>query len=208
MPWFCAQIGAREHYAVPRALHESGRLTVLYTDFWAGPLWRRMGKSKLGALRSLATRYHAGLGEKSEIKKAESRKQKTENRNEFQLSDVSVSAFSSKPAEIVSWNGRALWWELLRKAESRKQKAESGRGNAETLKTETLKEEATKAEGEKQKTEDGGSKMKGGAADNEFQLSAFPATPHPGPLPDRGGEGEEKQTKQGGKQKVENRNKF
>lgn len=30
----CAQIGAREHYAVPRALHRAGRLDTLVTDIW------------------------------------------------------------------------------------------------------------------------------------------------------------------------------
>ncbi len=158
MPWFCAQIGAREHYAVPRVLHQSGRLTALYTDFWAGPGWRRMGKSKLadgrwkmGALRSLASRWHPELQEKAETlkietlkgvgAKAESRKQKTvatepgpENPApaKFPLSGFSGSAFSSKEAEIISWNLRALWWEILRKVASRHNKAGSGKRKAES----------------------------------------------------------------------------
>jgi glycosyltransferase involved in cell wall biosynthesis len=33
--WVCAQIGAREHYAIPRALHRSGRLAALVTDWYA-----------------------------------------------------------------------------------------------------------------------------------------------------------------------------
>ena len=62
MKWICSQIGAREHYAVPRALHKSGRLSALYTDFWAGRALRRaleMGvvRLKIGALRSLAARW-------------------------------------------------------------------------------------------------------------------------------------------------------
>ncbi len=70
--WYCAQIGAREHYAVARALHKNGRLAALYTDFWAGPATRRIleqtRKLKLEsrngaarALRSLAARYHPDL---------------------------------------------------------------------------------------------------------------------------------------------------
>jgi glycosyltransferase involved in cell wall biosynthesis len=33
--WLCCQIGAREHYAVPRALERSGRLLRLFTDVWS-----------------------------------------------------------------------------------------------------------------------------------------------------------------------------
>ena len=45
--WFCAQIGAREHYAIPRALRQSGKLTALCTDFWAGPLTRRLAEQSI-----------------------------------------------------------------------------------------------------------------------------------------------------------------
>jgi len=33
--WLCCQLGAREHYAVPRALERSGRLLRLFTDIWS-----------------------------------------------------------------------------------------------------------------------------------------------------------------------------
>ncbi len=56
--WICSQIGAREHYAVPRALHQGGRLGALYTDFWANALVRGI---KIGQLRSLAARFHPDL---------------------------------------------------------------------------------------------------------------------------------------------------
>ena len=59
MTWICSQIGAREHYAVPRVLHRAGKLEVLYTDFWATAPWRLMGK--LLGRSGLATRYHADL---------------------------------------------------------------------------------------------------------------------------------------------------
>lgn len=36
--WICCQLGAREHYAVPRALQRSGRLTRLITDLWLRPV--------------------------------------------------------------------------------------------------------------------------------------------------------------------------
>jgi glycosyltransferase involved in cell wall biosynthesis len=36
-PWICCHLGAREHYAVPRALHRRGELFALITDAWASP---------------------------------------------------------------------------------------------------------------------------------------------------------------------------
>jgi glycosyltransferase involved in cell wall biosynthesis len=35
--WICCQLGAREHYAIPRALHQGGQLTHLITDAWVTP---------------------------------------------------------------------------------------------------------------------------------------------------------------------------
>jgi glycosyltransferase involved in cell wall biosynthesis len=62
MKWFCAQIGAREHYAVPRVLHREGRLGALYTDFWADELTRGMARgTKIKRLRALASRFHHEL---------------------------------------------------------------------------------------------------------------------------------------------------
>lgn len=44
--WICCQLGAREHYAVPRALQLSGSLAEVITDLWIRPgalphVWRR-----------------------------------------------------------------------------------------------------------------------------------------------------------------------
>ena len=61
--WFCAQIGAREHYAVARALQKQGRLASLYTDFWAGPIVRKLA---IGRMRPLAARFNPEL-EKAKI---------------------------------------------------------------------------------------------------------------------------------------------
>ena len=47
MKWVCCQLGAREHYAVPRALQRSGLLGELVTDLWI----------RLGAFG----RFHPGL---------------------------------------------------------------------------------------------------------------------------------------------------
>src|SRR5437899_161899 len=35
--WICCQLGAREHYSVPRALWGVGRLRALVTDVWCRP---------------------------------------------------------------------------------------------------------------------------------------------------------------------------
>jgi glycosyltransferase involved in cell wall biosynthesis len=120
MNWICCQIGAREHYAVARALHQGKRLASLYTDFWAGQVtravvsrwkWGQSRKQKVesrnvgsafGALQSLAVRFHPDLDT------GKSRKQKAESRD-----------------LVHSWNLRALWWEAIVR---RKQKAESGNG--------------------------------------------------------------------------------
>lgn len=54
--WVCCQLGAREHYAVPRALQGSGLLRELITDLWIRP------GSLMRSLRSsLAGRFHPGL---------------------------------------------------------------------------------------------------------------------------------------------------
>jgi glycosyltransferase involved in cell wall biosynthesis len=61
MRWICSQIGAREHYAIPRVLHRAGKLECLYTDFWASAPWRLLGK--LTCKGSLSTRFHSDLAE-------------------------------------------------------------------------------------------------------------------------------------------------
>ncbi|MFT5470185.1 MAG: glycosyltransferase involved in cell wall biosynthesis [Verrucomicrobiales bacterium] len=59
--WICSQIGAREHYAIPRALHREARLERLVTDLWFGLGKQRM-LSKLGSAgRRLAGRWRSGI---------------------------------------------------------------------------------------------------------------------------------------------------
>ena len=54
--WLCCQLGAREHYVVPRALQHNGLLRELITDLWIRP------GSVLRSLRSgLAGRFHPSL---------------------------------------------------------------------------------------------------------------------------------------------------
>ena len=57
-PWICCQIGGREHYAVPRALHRHGALEQMITDAWLRP------GNPLGLLSAgLKARFHAELAE-------------------------------------------------------------------------------------------------------------------------------------------------
>ena len=56
--WLVCQIGAREHYGIARALHRTGQLGALVTDFWVPP--GSMAGHLPGAQR-LADRYHPDL---------------------------------------------------------------------------------------------------------------------------------------------------
>jgi glycosyltransferase involved in cell wall biosynthesis len=58
--WIVSQLGAREHYAVPRALHAEGQLERLYTDVWCrlSPRLLALGGA---AGRSMAGRRHPEL---------------------------------------------------------------------------------------------------------------------------------------------------
>ena len=58
MKWLCCQLGARDHYAIPRALFRQGALDHLLTDVWMPP------GSALAALSSrLRERFHPDLAE-------------------------------------------------------------------------------------------------------------------------------------------------
>jgi len=58
MRWICCQLGAREHFAIPRALFRLGMLDYLLTDAWVGP-------SSLLAKRApkLGERFHNDLSD-------------------------------------------------------------------------------------------------------------------------------------------------
>ena len=61
MSWICCQLGAREHYAIPRALHSSEALAKFVTDFWypPGSISSHILPSSLK--QDLRGRYHPGL---------------------------------------------------------------------------------------------------------------------------------------------------
>lgn len=60
LSWICFQIGAREHYAIPRALQQQQQLTHLVTDAWVKPnsLFNLLPQSILSNLRE---RFHPQL---------------------------------------------------------------------------------------------------------------------------------------------------
>jgi glycosyltransferase involved in cell wall biosynthesis len=57
--WICCQLGAREHYAIPRALFRRGLLDWLITDAWVPPS-SFLAKISAG---SLADRFHTDLSD-------------------------------------------------------------------------------------------------------------------------------------------------
>jgi len=57
VPWICCQLGAREHYAIPRALSRLGILDYLVTDAWIPPS-SILAKISAG---NLADRFHNEL---------------------------------------------------------------------------------------------------------------------------------------------------
>lgn len=57
--WICCQIGAREHYTIPRALHHQGKLSHLITDAWVNP----SSPLKIITQSGLKERFHPDLAE-------------------------------------------------------------------------------------------------------------------------------------------------
>ncbi|ANV84737.1 glycosyltransferase [Picosynechococcus sp. PCC 7003] len=60
--WICCQIGAREHYAIPRTLAKSNQLISLITDSWVTPtsIWNKL---PIKRLQNLTERFHPDLSE-------------------------------------------------------------------------------------------------------------------------------------------------
>ncbi len=59
MKWLCCQLGAREHYAIPRALLRVDMLAYLLTDAWVPPL--SLLAKICGRGSNLAERFHDQL---------------------------------------------------------------------------------------------------------------------------------------------------
>ena len=58
--WICCQLGAREHYAIPRTLHQAGQLSVLITDAWVTPN-SPLNSVSIKSIKNLCDRYHPDL---------------------------------------------------------------------------------------------------------------------------------------------------
>jgi len=58
--WVCCHLGAREHYAVPRAMHRENRLRLLITDAWVKP-GSRLARIPGELPRRLSERFHPDL---------------------------------------------------------------------------------------------------------------------------------------------------
>ncbi|MBE9127547.1 glycosyltransferase, partial [Coleofasciculus sp. LEGE 07081] len=63
-PWICCQLGAREHYAIPRALHKAGQLAHLITDAWVLPQ-SPLNLLPTPLLANLRDRFHPDLTQAS-----------------------------------------------------------------------------------------------------------------------------------------------
>jgi glycosyltransferase involved in cell wall biosynthesis len=61
MKWICCQLGAREHYAIPRALFRLGMLEALVTDAWIRP--SSLLAKICGRGSKLAERFHHELSD-------------------------------------------------------------------------------------------------------------------------------------------------
>jgi glycosyltransferase involved in cell wall biosynthesis len=62
--WICCQLGAREHYAIPRSLFEAGRLAHLITDTWI-PSNSLINALPNSLLLNLRERFHPDLAQAS-----------------------------------------------------------------------------------------------------------------------------------------------
>ncbi|MFM2313618.1 MAG: hypothetical protein RLZZ04_2894 [Cyanobacteriota bacterium] len=96
--WICCQLGAREHYAIPRALAARGRLELLITDIWLDQdhPFNLLPSAYLSSLRS---RYH--LEVPSERVKAF---------NQAQIAwEIFHRHYKAKEWELIT--ARNLWWQ-------------------------------------------------------------------------------------------------
>ena len=59
--WFCHQLGSREYFSIPRALHHKGALGLLQTDIWMPPESHWI--ARLGRIPNLRERYHPELAD-------------------------------------------------------------------------------------------------------------------------------------------------
>jgi glycosyltransferase involved in cell wall biosynthesis len=61
MMWTVAQLGAREHYAVPYSFHQLGHLRLLYTEAWCRRWARGLLRHGPRILRAYGNRHHPAI---------------------------------------------------------------------------------------------------------------------------------------------------
>src|SRR6266478_5179341 len=122
--WICCQLGAREHYAVPRGLDRNRALDQLITDAWVRPRFATANPSFGGS--GVAERFHG------------------------ELRDARVTAFnwSLVAFEMLARARRLRGWPLIiaRNNWFERKACDWLRRNADTLKAEKLKSETLKTE--------------------------------------------------------------
>jgi glycosyltransferase involved in cell wall biosynthesis len=121
--WICVQLGAREHYAIPRALHRTDRLEALFTELWSGPVLRTAAKVlPISPFRAMAGRWHEELGK---AQNSEQFRHLTRALSPSKAERKQEAESRKRKAEIISWNWQAWWRDLRGKVESREQKVEN-----------------------------------------------------------------------------------
>jgi glycosyltransferase involved in cell wall biosynthesis len=139
--WICCQLGAREHYAIPRALARRSVLDQIITDAWLRP----SSLLRIGGVRSseIGGRWHEELKQavvtsfNSSLVGFEMLARMRRLRG-WSLIMARNNWFERKVVDWLRRNADTLKAEKLKTKEPRTEKLE---GNAEELKSETLKTE-------------------------------------------------------------------
>lgn len=100
--WIVCQIGARENYTIPRALHRAGRLEMLLTDIWARP-GTLAGASV--ARNSMFNRWHSELADARVV---------APNPSSFLFEVLSRSRPSAPPSSTIMRRNRRFQQACLR----------------------------------------------------------------------------------------------
>ena len=96
--WICCQLGAREHYAIPRALSRIGRLDLLITDIWL---------DRSHPLNLIPEPYFSSLRERYN---SDLNREQVKSFNQAQI----AWELSCKYRQLNEWQqitARNLWWQ-------------------------------------------------------------------------------------------------
>jgi glycosyltransferase involved in cell wall biosynthesis len=122
--WICCQLGAREHYAIPRALQQNGLLAKLITDLWlrrAGRFHPGLAGARVAAPNLAALRFElkASLARENGWKLISQRNKWFQRQALAQLKRTSsngnhtVFAYSYAAAEIFKFARERGWRTVL-----------------------------------------------------------------------------------------------